>query len=178
MDEAELLMLFTINLILAGHETTTYAMTSMLFNLLSQPSRWKRVVEDASCIPATVDEALRFEPPMLGFWRYVAEDTSLGGVEMKAGDRVYWLNTSANHDDAAFERAGEFDIDAKRTQPALTFGFGAHYCVGAQLAKLELQLLLERLRMRMPNLALVPNQDITYDKHPIFRHIKALCVAW
>jgi cytochrome P450 len=178
MDAAELLMLFTINLILAGHETTTYAMTSMLFNLLSQPSRWKRVVEDASCIPATVDEALRFEPPMLGFWRYVAEDTSLGGVEMKAGDRVYWLNTSANHDDAAFERAGEFDSDAKRTQPALTFGFGAHYCVGAQLAKLELQLLLEQLRKRMPNLALVPNQDITYDKHPIFRHLKALRVAW
>jgi cytochrome P450 len=178
MDGAELLMLFTINLLLAGHETTTYAMTSMLFNLLSQPSRWKRVVEDASCIPATVDEALRFEPPMLGFWRYVARDTSLGGVEMKAGDRVYWLNTSANHDDAAFQRANEFDVDAKRTQPALTFGFGAHYCVGAQLAKLELQLLLEQLRERMPNLALVPNQDVRYEKHPIFRHIKALRVTW
>jgi cytochrome P450 len=178
MDEAELLMLFTINLILAGHETTTYAMTSMLFNLLSQPSRWKRVVEDASCIPATVDEALRFEPPMLGFWRYVAEDTTLGGVALKEGDRVYWLNTSANHDDAAFERAGEFDVDVKRTQPALTFGFGAHYCVGAQLAKLELQLLLEQLRLRMPNLALAPNQDVAYDKHPIFRHIKALRVTW
>ena len=178
MDEAELLMLFTINLILAGHETTTYAMTSMLFNLLSEPSRWKRVVEDPSCIPATVEEALRFEPPMLGFWRYVAADTSLGGVEMKAGDRVYWLNTSANHDDAAFERAGEFDVDAKRTQPALTFGFGAHYCVGAQLAKLELQLLLEQLRERTPSLALVPNQDVVYEKHPIFRHIHALRVAW
>jgi len=178
MDEAELLMLFTINLILAGHETTTYAMTSMLYNLLSQPSRWKRVVEDASCIPATVDEALRFEPPMLGFWRYVAEDTRLGGVALKAGDRVYWLNTSANHDDAAFERAGEFDIDAKRAQPALTFGFGAHYCVGAQLAKLELQLLLEQLRQRMPNLALAPNQDVAYEQHPIFRHIKALRVTW
>jgi cytochrome P450 len=153
-------------------------MTSMLFNLLSQPSRWKRVVEDAGCIPATVDEALRFEPPMLGFWRFVAEDTSIGGVQMRAGDRVYWLNTSANHDDAAFERANEFDIDAKRTQPALTFGYGAHYCLGAQLAKLELQLLLEQLRERMPNLALVPNQDITYEPHPIFRHIKALRVTW
>jgi cytochrome P450 len=178
MDEAELLMLFTINLILAGHETTTYAMTGMLFHLLAQPSRWKRVVEDAGCIPATVEEALRFEPPMLGFWRYVARDTSVGGVEMKTGDRVYWLNTSANHDDAAFERASEFDIDAKRTLPALTFGFGAHYCLGAQLAKLELELLLERLRERMPNLALAPNQDITYDPHPVFRHLKALRVVW
>jgi cytochrome P450 len=178
MDEAELLMLFTINLILAGHETTTYAMTSLLFHLLSQPARWKRVVEDASCIPATVEEALRFEPPMLGFWRYVARDTTLGGVKLTAGDRVYWLNTSANHDDAAFERAGEFDVDAKRAQPALTFGFGAHYCLGAQLAKLELQLLLEQLRQRMPNLALVPNQTIEYEKHPIFRHIQALRVTW
>jgi cytochrome P450 len=178
MDGAELLMLFTINLLLAGHETTTYAMTSMLFHLLSQPSRWKRVVEDPSCIPATVEEALRFEPPMLGFWRYVAQDTSIGGVEMRTGDRVYWLNTSANHDDAAFERASQFDIDAQRTLPALTFGFGAHYCMGAQLAKLELQLLLEQLRERMPNLALVPNQDIPYEPHPIFRHIKALRVTW
>lgn len=178
MDGAELLMLFTINLILAGHETTTYVMTSMLHNLLAQPSRWKRVVEDPSCIPATVEEALRFEPPMLGFWRFVAEDTSFGGVEMKADDKVYWLNTSANHDDAAFERAGEFDVDAKRTQPALTFGFGAHYCMGAQLAKLELELLLERLRERMPKLALAPNQDVRYQPHPVFRHIESLRVTW
>jgi cytochrome P450 len=178
MDGAELLMLFTINLILAGHETTTYAMTSLLFHLLAQPGRWKRVVEDAGCIPATVEEALRIEPPMLGFWRFVAEDTSLAGAELKAGDRVYWLNTSANHDDAAFERPDEFDVDAKRALPALSFGFGAHYCLGAQLAKLELELLLERLRVRMPNLALAPDQQIVYEPHPIFRHIQALRVTW
>jgi cytochrome P450 len=178
MDGAELLMLFTINLILAGHETTTYAMTSMLYLLLAEPSRWKRVVEDPGCIPATVEEALRFEPPMLGFWRFVAEDTVFGGVPLKAGDRVYWLNTSANHDDAAFARAGEFDVDAKRTLPALTFGFGAHYCLGAQLAKLELELLLERLRERVPSLALAPNQDVAYEPHPVFRHLKALRVTW
>jgi cytochrome P450 len=178
MDGAELLMLFTINLILAGHETTTYAMTSLLYHLLSQPSRWKRVVEDPACIPAMVEEALRIEPPMLGFWRYVARDTCFAGVELKAGDRVYWLNTSANHDADAFERPDEFDPDAKRALPALTFGFGAHYCLGAQLAKLELQLLLEQLRVRMPNLALVPNQEIPYQAHPIFRHIEALRVTW
>jgi cytochrome P450 len=178
MDHAELLMLFTINLLLAGHETTTYSMTGMLFHLLAQPSRWKRVVEDPSCIPRAVEEALRFEPPMLGFWRFVAEDTRFGGVEMKAGEKVFWLNTSANHDDAAFERAGEFDVDAKRSVPALTFGFGAHYCLGAQLAKLELELLLERLRERMPNLALAPNQDVRYDAHPVFRHISSLRVVW
>lgn len=178
MDDAELLMLFTINLLLAGHETTTYAMTSMLYHLLSEPTRWKRVVEDASCIPATVDEALRFEPPMLGFWRFVAEDTSFAGVEMKAGQKVYWLNTSANRDEDAFERADAFDADAERALPALTFGFGAHYCLGAQLAKLELQILLERLRERTPNLALVPDQAIAYEKHPVFRHLTALRVAW
>ena len=178
MDHAELLMLFTINLLLAGHETTTYSMTSLLFHLLSEPSRWKRVVEDPGCIPATVEEALRFEPPMLGFWRFVAGDTRFGGVEMKAGEKVYWLNTSANHDADAFERAGEFDIDAKRTLPALTFGYGAHYCLGAQLAKLELELLLERLRERMPNLALAPDQRITYDAHPVFRHLSSLRVVW
>jgi cytochrome P450 len=178
MDDAELLMLFTINLLLAGHETTTYAMTGMLYHLLAEPSRWKRVVEDPSAIPATVEEALRFEPPMLGFWRFVAEDTSFGGVEMKAGDKVYWLNTSANHDDAAFERASEFDVDLSRAQPALTFGFGAHYCLGAQLAKLELELLLERLRERMPNLALAPDQQVAWEPHPVFRHIHALRVTW
>jgi cytochrome P450 len=178
MDEAELLMLFTINLLLAGHETTTYAMTAMLFHLLSEPSRWHRVLEDPGCIEATVDEALRFEPPMLGFWRYVAQDTSIGGIEMKAGDRVYWLNTSANRDEAAFERPDEFDVDAKRPLPALTFGFGAHYCLGAQLAKLELQLLLEQLRERMPGLALAPGQQISYEPHPVFRHIQALRVTW
>ena len=178
MDHAELLMLFTINLLLAGHETTTYSMTSMLFHLLSEPNRWRRVVADPSCIPAAVEEALRFEPPMLGFWRFVAADIRFRGVEMRAGDKVYWLNTSANHDGAAFERAGEFDLDAKRAVPALTFGFGAHYCLGAQLAKLELELLLERLRERVPNLALAPNQDVSYDAHPVFRHLRALRVVW
>jgi cytochrome P450 len=178
MDEAELLMLFTINLLLAGHETTTYAMTAMLLHLLCEPDRFRRVVEEPSCIEATVEEALRFEPPMLGFWRYVAQDTTLGGVDVKAGDRVYWLNTSANRDEAAFERPDEFDVDAKRAFPALTFGFGAHYCLGAQLAKLELQILLEQLRERMPRLALASGQQITYDPHPVFRHIQALRVTW
>jgi cytochrome P450 len=178
MDGAELLMLFTINLLLAGHETTTYAMTGMLYHLLAEPSRWKRVVDDPSCIPATVEEALRYEPPMLGFWRYVAADTVVGGTALKAGDRVYWLNTSANRDETAFERAGEFDPDAKRTLPALTFGFGAHYCLGAQLAKLELELLLERLRERTPSLALAPGQRIAYEPHPVFRHIRSLRVVW
>ena len=178
MDDAELLMLFTINLLLAGHETTTYAMTSLLFHVLSRPGVWKRIVEDASCIPATVEEALRIEPPMLGFWRFVATDTSFQGVEMKAGDKVYWLNASANHDDAAFERPDEFDVDAERALPALTFGFGAHYCLGAQLAKLELEILLERLRVRMPDLALAPDQDVAYEPHPVFRHIHALRVTW
>lgn len=178
MDDAELLMLFTINLILAGHETTTFTMTGMLYHLLSEPSRWKRVIEDPACIPATVEEALRFEPPMLGFWRYAAEDTSFGGVEMKKGDRVYWLNASANRDADAFERADEFDVDAPRANPALTFGFGPHYCLGAQLAKLELQILLERMRERTPNLALAPDQVIAYEPHPIFRHLQALRVTW
>jgi cytochrome P450 len=178
IDDAELLMLFTINLLLAGHETTTYAMTSMLFHLLSRPELWKRVVEDPSCIPATVEEALRIEPPMLGFWRFVAADTHFGSAEMKAGDKVYWLNTSANHDEAAFARPDQFDADAERSAPSLTFGFGAHYCLGAQLAKLELELLLERLRERMPGLALAPQQDITYEPHPVFRHIHALRVTW
>ena len=97
---------------------------------------------------------------------------------MKAGDKVYWLNTSANHDDAAFERPDEFDIDAKRDLPALTFGFGAHYCLGAQLAKLELEILLERLRERTPELALAKDQDVVYEPHPVFRHIHALRVTW
>ena len=120
-----------------------------------QLSALKEAVEggDASLLKTGADEMLRYDTPMPMFERYVLEDLEIGGVRLERGMEVALLYISGNRDSLRFERADQFDL-ARRDNPLLTFGLGTHYCLGAPLARLEMQVLFGTLLRRLPNVHL------------------------
>ncbi|MEY9892558.1 cytochrome P450 [Catenulispora sp. MAP12-49] len=128
---------FCVFLLVAGIETTTNLLTNLVDALLSFPEAAKRLWDDPGLAPAVVEEALRFDTSVQGLWRATTEPVELGGVALPAGSRLLVLFGAANRDGEVFADPDEFRLD-RASNPHLAFGFGHHYCLGAQLARLEL----------------------------------------
>ncbi len=165
-------------LLIAGYETTVKLLGSCLLHLLSRPERWRSVVEDPTRVPAVVEEALRFDGPVLGSMRTAREAVELGGRPIPQGAAVWVLNSSANRDEAVFPDGETFDPDRERPAGHLAFGYGVHFCIGAPLARLETRIALERLAARLPSLRLVADQEISYRPNMILRGLHQLLVEW
>ena len=133
----------------AGNETTTRLIGWTGKVLADHPDQRRQVAEDPSLINSTVEEVLRFEPPAPHVARYVAKDTEFHGTSVPAGSAILNLVGAANRDEARFEDADAFNI---HRPPAahLTFGLGAHFCLGASLARLEGRIALDELLQRFP----------------------------
>ncbi|MFE5028818.1 cytochrome P450 [Streptomyces sp. NPDC056656] len=128
-----------------GAETTTQMIGSGLLLLLRHPEQLARLVDSPALIPSAVDELLRFESPVtLGLIRYAAEDIAIGDVTIPRGDLVFVGVASANHDPRRFPEPERLDV-ARRDNAHLAFGHGPHYCLGAPLARLELQVVFSTL---------------------------------
>lgn len=137
-----------------GAETTTQMIGSGLLLLLRHPEQLARLVESPELIPSAVDELLRYESPVtLGLIRYAAEDITLDDVTIPRGDLVFVGVATANHDPRRFPDPDRLDV-ARRDNPHLAFGHGPHYCLGAPLARLELQVVLATLLRHHPHLEL------------------------
>jgi cytochrome P450 len=144
LSEAELLM-FLLQLFIAGNETTRNTVSAGVVALAEHPEQWERLRADRSLVGPAVEEILRWSTAVTHFFRTAAVDTEIGGVRIAKGDKVCMSYTSANRDEAAFgPTADEFDI-ARSPNPQLAFGFGAHFCLGAALARLEVRIVLEEL---------------------------------
>jgi len=144
-------------LLLGGNETGTALITNLLWRLLEVPERWEAVKREPSLRDAAVEESLRFDAPVLGLFRTAARDLELHGVAIPEKSKVMLLFASANRDPSVFENPDEFRLDRDpdlTRRRSLTFGFGAHYCPGAALARLEARLTLDLMVERMPNLRL------------------------
>ncbi|QIQ03957.1 cytochrome P450 [Streptomyces liangshanensis] len=131
-------------------------------------------------IPRAVEELLRFVPLLNGLTlpRYASEDVELGGVLVRAGEPVVVSQAAANHDPAAFPSPGRLVLDRPGT-PHISFGHGIHYCLGAHLARLELQTTLERVTTRLPGLRLaVPEGELRWRTKEFFSGLRSLPVAW
>ncbi|OBA62683.1 cytochrome [Mycobacterium sp. 1100029.7] len=132
----------------AGGESTASLLGSAVWILANRPDIQQRLREDRSLLPAFIEETLRYEPPFRGHYRHVRHDTALAGVELPADSHLLLLWGAANRDPAHFERPGEFLLDRAEAKGHISFGKGAHFCVGAALARLEativLRLLLDR----------------------------------
>ena len=144
-------------LLLGGNETSTALITNLLWRLLEVPERWEAVKADPSLIEVAVEESLRFDSPVLGLFRTPTRDLTLHGVTLPAKQKVMLLFASANRDPEVWEDPDSFRLDRDPEtirRHLMTFGFGAHYCPGAALARLEAQVTLALLVERMPNLRL------------------------
>ena len=141
----------------AGAETTFRVMGNALTALVTHPELMARVRADRSLLPAVIEETLRWETSVTQVSRVAATDTEVGGCPIPKGAAVSVITASANHDEARYDHADEFDID-RPVQNHLAFGTGQHQCLGMHLARLELRVGLDLILERLPNLRLDPDQ--------------------
>lgn len=150
---------FAVGLLIAGHETTVARLDFGVLLLLTHPEQGERLREDPSLITQAVEEVLRMAQPGLGLiTRYAKEAISIDGHAIAAGDLVLLCHNAANRDPDAFEEADRFDI-TRAPNPHVAFGHGPRTCVGASLARLELQCALSTLFERFPTLRLAVSLD-------------------
>ena len=168
LDEAE--MVSTCALLLnAGHEATVHSLGNGVKALLENPSAIAALLDPARCAVA-VEELLRFDPPLHMFTRYVLEDLDYAGLRLKMGDQVGLLLGAANRDPRRFDDPGKLDV-SRTSNPHVSFGAGIHFCLGAPLARLEMQIALPVLFRRLPNLRLAapPRYRDAYHFHGLER---------
>jgi cytochrome P450 len=180
LSEAELVN-FAITLLLAGHETTANQTGNFVYLLLANRDLWETLVADPGLIPAAVEELLRFVPlgGGAGFVRIAKEDLVLAsGQAIAAGDAVMPDMGSANRDEVTYEHADQIDFHRTENQH-VAFGHGAHHCLGAPLARMELQMAVTSLVKRVPTLRLaVPAEDVEWKTDRLIRGVRSLPVAW
>ena len=161
-------------LLVAGNETTTKMLTEMMRLLAEHPDHWQRVRHDPSRIDAVVEETLRLSTPTQGMWRIVTRDTQLGGVPLAAGSRIVIVFSSANRDTALFHHPDEFDPDRDNLRHSLAFGKGIHFCLGANLSRLEGKVALQELSTRIESFTLPSSNDFHYFPSFMLRGLTSL----
>lgn len=179
LDDQELAVMAMV-LLITGQDTTTYQLGNIAYTLLTRPALLEPLRADPDRLPRTIEELLRYIPfrKGVGIPRIATEDVELGGVMIRAGDVVHVSYLTANRDDRKFDRPDELDPD-RPSIPHMTFGWGAHHCLGAPLATMELEVAFSSLLARFPTLRLdVPPEEIRWNTTSIWRYPLALPVTW
>ncbi|HTY53798.1 MAG TPA: cytochrome P450 [Candidatus Binataceae bacterium] len=148
----ELLSYFAL-LIVAGNETTRNATTGGLHALISHPEQWQKLKRDPALVLSATEEIIRWTSPVIQFARIATADTELQGQKIHEGDVLVLFYPSANRDEDVFEQPFTFDI-ARSPNYHLAFGIGEHYCLGANIARLELQVMFRQLAERFESVEL------------------------
>lgn len=161
-------------LLVGGNLTTTDLIGNGVLTLLRHPDQLAALRADPSLAANAVEEILRFEAPVSLTSRVASRDMEVGGCPVHAGDPMMTFVRAANRDPSVFEDPDSFDITRKRP-PHMSFGGGAHICIGAPLARMEGQVAIPRLFERFPNLRLAP-QTFTWRALPGFRGLEHLVV--
>ncbi len=149
-------------LLFGGLDTTMASTSNALLYLGEHPQQRQRLIDEPELIPGAIEELLRIEAPVHAFARHVTTDTEIGGHAIRAGERVYMLWASANRDPQQFPDPDVVDFE-RRPNRHLTFGVGGHRCLGAPLARLEMQVMLEEVLSRLPDYHIDPNRV----RHPV-----------
>jgi cytochrome P450 family 142 subfamily A polypeptide 1 len=149
MNNDELIKM-SILLMVAGNETTRNGLSGGMQLLIENPDAKQRLIDDPSLIPTAVEEMLRLVSPVLSFLRTATQDTELRGVPIKQGEKILMMYGSANRDPEEFENPDAFDID--RNPHHVAFGIGNHFCLGANLARMEMRVAVSELLRRIPDM--------------------------
>ncbi len=145
-------------ILIGGDETTRHVISGGVHQLLLEPTRWEAVREDRSLIGSTIEEMLRWVSPVKNMARAATADVELAGQQISAGEKLLLLYPSANRDETVFE--DPFTFDLRRTpNEHVAFGHGSHFCLGANLARLELRVVLEEMLDSFPKLQLVDSAE-------------------
>jgi cytochrome P450 len=167
-------LLAVVSLILvAGNETLTNFIGNSVIALIRNPVELERLRREPALIESAVEELLRYDSPVQATHRVLTEDTKIDGVNLRKGSVVLCLLGSANHDSTVFEDPQKLDL--RRTpNPHLAFGYGTHYCLGAQLARIECQVALTSLLERFPKNITAADELITWNSSIFLRGPKTL----
>ncbi|WP_371746945.1 cytochrome P450 [Mycolicibacterium sp. YH-1] len=170
LSDLELYLFFSL-LFSAGAETTRNAVAGGLLALIENPSQMALLRDDVELLPGAIEEMVRWTSPSPSKRRTATRDVQLGGCAIKAGQKVQIWEGSANRDSAVFVDADVFDM-TRKPNPHLGFGQGVHYCLGANLARLELRVLFEELLTRFSSAELVaPVEWTRSNRHTGIRHM-------
>ena len=170
------LELFFLLLTVAGNETTRNLMSGAMHTFFQFPDQWERLKADRSLLPTAVEEMLRFVSPIMEFRRTATVDCELGGQKIKENDKVVFWHASANRDETVFENADKFDI-GRSPNPHMAFGGGGpHFCLGANLARMEAKIMFEHLLDRLPDIRL--NGEVERLQSSFINGVKHLPVAF
>lgn len=166
----------TLLLLWTGHETTTNLIGNGLLALLRHPDQMQKLKEDPTLITGAVDEFMRYDNPVQIIWRVAAEDFEIGGKQIRQGQLLNLLLGAANRDPAQFPNPDRLDLSRGPIRHA-GFGFGSHYCFGAPLALINVEIAINTILRRMPTLQL-ETEALTWQEHPTFRGLKSLPVTF
>jgi cholest-4-en-3-one 26-monooxygenase len=172
-------LLYEHNLLLVGgSETTRHSISGGMLQLLQRPDDVAFLRAHPEAIGNAVEEIVRWTTPFVRMQRTLLADQELHGVQMKAGDHLLMIYPAANRDPRVWERAQEFDIKRRFDRPALSFGIGEHYCLGAALARLEIRVVVEEVLRRLPELRVAPGYEPAFKPSCFLRGVPSLPVEW
>ena len=167
---------FFVLLSVAGNETTRNMTSHFMRLMFENPDQYELVKSDVEhFLPGAIEEALRFSPPVINFCRRALEDTEIGGQQVRRGDKVYLCYPSANRDEALFDEPMRFDVTREKNDH-IAFGIGEHFCLGANLARMQLRCILREVLTRLPDMTL--DGPIGFQRSNFIHGIKRMPVRY
>jgi hypothetical protein len=167
-----------LNLLFAGHETTTGLLGNTFRRLLADRDSWEAICRDPKLIPGAIEEVLRLDTSVIAWRRRTTQEVDIGGVQIPSGAKLLLLLGAANRDPSVFPDPDRLDIRRPNSRENLSFGIGPHLCLGAPLARLQGKVVLEEVSARLPDLRLVPGVKLEFAPNVSFRGPLSLPVEW
>ena len=164
-------------LFIAGHETTVNLICNAVIAIAHHEAQRQRLIQDPSLMPSAVEEFLRYDSSVQQLPRVAQQDVEIDGQTIRGGQMVVLMLGSANHDPEIYTEAEQLDVTRSFTR-SKSFGGGAHFCLGAQLARIETEIALNALLKRMPDFEVTYLDALEYPPNPFFRGPERLDVAW
>jgi cholest-4-en-3-one 26-monooxygenase len=157
--DADSIIYESLLILIGGDETTRHVISGGMYELLSHPEQLKALATDRSLLPSAVEEMLRWVSPIKNMARTMPRDVELHGETLHEGEKLLLLYPAANRDERVFSAPEEFDI-TRTPNDHIAFGFGSHFCLGNRLARMELNVMFDRLLDRLPDLTLADDQPL------------------